>query len=1055
MRRSLLRKFSFSLVTLMVLQALWSVCLAQQKVTGQVTSATDGEPLIGATVKVAGTSTGTVTDFDGNYQISAQQGQTLEVSYIGFLTKAVKVTGGVMNITLDEDKKTLDEVVVVGYGTMKRSDITGSVVSVTGEEIKKSVVTSVDQALQGRAAGVQVTQNSGSPGGGISVSIRGVNSLNGNEPLYIIDGIAVGGNTGDNSSALSNLNPSDIVSMEVLKDASATAIYGSRASNGVVIIKTRQGEKGQTRIGYEGYLGIQQLPKTLDVLNLQEFAQFYNARAAVYGFGEREDFRDPSLLTKGTDWQREIFRTALMHNHQLSVSGGTEGVTFAISGSYLNQEGIAIGSEFERFTTRANVEVKAYKWLTIGLNGSLANSTKENTVEGSDYDEGSRVIATAIRQRPDVAARNPDGSYGVMADGDNMGLKISNPIADAMMRENRTKTLDANITAYASIDFYKDLNLRVEYGGNYNYGKNYQYTPVYDFGTFQQTSSGQRTASNSRYMSFKTYATYNHTWVDRHAFTAMVGHEVQEGSYESLMGSRTGYISNYVHELGAGDAQTAKNSSSVGEWSIESYFTRLNYSYDDRYLLTATVRADGSSAFGPNNRWGYFPSVAAAWKIGNEKFMQRQNVVNGLKLRFGWGLVGNQSVGNYAYGSTMNTFATIWGTGYVRDHFANPDLKWETTKAWNAGLDFTLLRNRIEVILDAYLKNTDNMLMDAALPMYGAGVIGAPKTNIGAMRNKGYEITVNTVNIDRKGFLWKTGLTFSRNINEVTKLNTESAGISGSLSGTTYTYSVVGQPVGQFYGYKVAGMFRTEDDFYAKDKNGDYLLDANGNRKFVALPSGKTVKEGEIWLGDYIWEDLNKDGVIDEGDLTFIGNPQPKFTFGLNNTLSWKGFDLTIFINGSVGGKIYNYMAAQNSNPNSFAGLMSAVKDYARVEKIDPAGGNDLANLYVPNNAAVQRLTMTDANDNNRTSDRFVENGTYVRLKNIALGYTFPKRLTEKWHIQNLRVYANIQNLVTITGYDGMDPEIGAYHQNVLLTGIDFARYPSQRIYTFGLNINF
>lgn len=1021
-----------------------------KKVSGIVKSASDDEPLIGVSVQIRGTGSGVITDFDGNYSINASVGQILIFSYIGYQVQEIKVTSQpVINVTMKEDSKLLDEVVVVGYGTMKRSDITGSVVSVSAEEMKKTVVTSVDQALQGRAAGVSVTQNSGAPGGGISVNIRGVNSLNGNEPLYVIDGIAISGQTNGNSSALSSINPSDIVSMEVLKDASATAIYGSRASNGVVLIKTRQGESGKTKFSYEGYYGIQEIPKVLDVLNLREFAEFYNARVDILGWGAREEFADPSILGDGTDWQREIFRTAGMQSHQISITGGSENTKFAVTGGYLDQDGIAIGSSFERFSARVNLDTKVTKWLSFGVNSSIARITQYNTI-----DDGN-IIRTALRQFPDVPVRNPDGSYGVVAEN-NTGTYFSNPVADAMMRENYNKGMDVSVNAFTSIDILKGLNLRVEYGGSYNYNTRYKYTPLYDYEYFTQSSFGERGASNSNYMSFKTYATYIKE-IKRHSLNIMAGHEAQEWNFEDLSGSRTGYKFNSVHELPAGDSQTAKNGSSRGSSAIESYYGRFNYGFDDRYLLTATIRADGSSAFGPSNRWGYFPSAALAWKVKNERFMKDARFISGLKLRLGWGLVGNQNAGNYAYGSTMGTVATVWGTGYVQSRYPNSELKWESTNSYNVGFDLALFDNRIEFIADAYYKKTDNMLMEASLPSYATGVIGSPWVNVGAMKNKGFEFTLNTVNISNKNLTWKTGITFSVNRNEVTALYTEMAGILKGLDGKTYTYTQTGQPVGQFYGYKVKGMFCQEDDFYAKDKNGDYLLDANGNKKFVALPTGKTVKENEIWYGDYIWEDLNGDGIIDEKDRTFIGNPEPKFTYGINNSFTYKGFDLNIFINGVYGNKLYNFLREENTIPTNNTGLLRENKDYAQVMLIDPSGENTLSNMYVANagKASVQRITPHNANDNNRTSDRFVEDGSYLRVKNISLGYTLPRALTGKLGIENLRIYCNIQNAFTITGYSGYDPEVGAYNQNVLLRGLDYARYPSQRIYTFGLNLNF
>ena len=1038
------------LTTLLVAVGMLTASAQTQTLTGFVTDAADGEPLIGATIKVKETNAGAVTDLDGHYAVKVDNGQTLVVSYIGYITKSVKYTGqATLDVALSADNAELDEVVVVGYGVMKRSDITGSVVSIGEKDIKKSVISSADQALQGRAAGVQVTQNSGSPGGGISVSIRGVNSLNGNEPLYVVDGVAIDGQTNGNSTALATINPSDIVSMEVLKDASATAIYGSRASNGVVLITTKKGQAGKPTISYEGYYAIQQIPSRLETMNLREYAVLYNERVDALGWGEREEFADPSILGDGTNWQKEIFRSAPMWNHQLSVSGGNESGQYLISAGYLSQDGIAVGSDFQRFSARVNADSKIGKWMQVGVQSYIARTEKNNTID----DNG--VIELALKQLPEMPAKNPDGSWGYQ-ETNQLNTYYSNPLADALTRENYEKGLQALLNAYATMNLCKGLTLRIEYGGSYNYGNTYYFQPNLTLGSFSQTSSGSRGSSNSSYWSFKQYLTYMNTFANKHSVNIMAGHEAQESAWENLSAGRTGYLFNTVHELNVGDAKTATNDNQKGSSSIESYYGRLNYAFDERYLITATLRADGSSSFGPDNRWGWFPSVALAWHFSQESFLKNVSWLSNGKLRLGWGLVGNQNAGAYAYGVKMASVATAYGTGFYPGNYANNKLKWEQTKAWNVGLDLTFLNNRIEFIFDAYLKNTDNLLMSAALPTYISGIISSPMVNSGAMRNKGFEFTLNTVNISKKDFEWTSGLTFSLNRNEVTKLNTESSGIPGNINGLTYTYTTVGQPVAQFYGYEVIGMFEKENDFYQKDINGDYLLDAKGNKMIVALPEDKIVDEGTgIWYGDYIYKDQNDDGVIDEQDRIFLGNPEPKFTFGLNNSWRWKGFDLNIFITGSVGNKVFNYLAQQQSNPTNRWVTLKSVCDYAKYDLIDASGERTLANMQMTNpGASTYRIDQASANQNDRMSNIFIEDGTYVRIKNLAIGYTVPKKLLQKVKIENLRVYFNVQNLWTITGYNGYDPEVGAYNQSVLLRGVDYARYPSQRIYTFGLNLN-
>lgn len=1053
------RPLALSLMMLLPLTAS-----AQSKVTGTVTDA-NGETVIGATVKIKGVNgVGTVTDLDGKFSINAKPGQTLEISYIGYSNKTAKVpANGKICIVMTEDTHSLNEVVVVGYGTMKRSDLTGSVSSIDEKAIKQGVNTSMEQAMQGRIAGVQVTQNSGAPGGGISVQIRGINSFNGNEPLYVIDGIPVSGNTSSNTSVLASINPSDITSIEVLKDASATAIYGSRASNGVVLVTTKRGQDGKAQVSYDGYIGWQAIPKYLDVMNLKEYADFYNARQEARGYGIREDFKDPSLLTDGTNWQKELFQTAFMQNHAINVSGGNKDMHYSLSGGFLDQDGVGVGSGFTRASFRANFDTNINKWVQIGFNTAYSNTKQTLTFSEND------VINTALNQFPDVAARNPDGSFGV-TEANDFNTSYSNPIFEANMKENRTNNYQLDYNVFANIKPIKGLNIRIEYGGNRGWGNSYYFVPDYSYGNIKVESKSTRTKTLSKYSSFKQYATYDFDPFKNNHFQIMLGHEAQWGNWESLSGSRKGYISDALHSLNVGDASTATNSGDDGTpWAIESYFGRLNYNLLDRYLLTATLRTDGSSSFGKNNRWGWFPSAALAWRITQESFMKDVKWLNNWKIRLGWGLVGNQSTGSFAYGATMNNVPTAWGTGYYPARFPNPNLKWESTNSWNVGMDFAFLDNRIEFIVDAYLKKTDNLLMVSALPSYvinnDSQGMSAPWVNSGSIENKGIEFTLNTVNINKGDWSWRTGATFSINRNKLTALNSEEATKNGLIGTETFTLSNVGGPVGRFYGYKVIGMYKNADDFYQKNSKGEFLLDAAGNKVPTPRPADGDgnmypIAPNSIWVGDYIYEDVNGDGKIDNHDRTFIGDPNPDFTFGLNNTITWKNFDFSFFINGSVGGDIYNYVRQGHTNPEKYGNMMKEVAGYAKIGLIDPNGSaTDINNVYVtnPDLATAQRISTAgqNQNDNNRVSSRFVEDGSYLRLKSISLTYNFPKKWLAPLQIQSLSIYGNIQNLFTITGYDGYDPEIGANGQSVLLQNIDNYRYPSQRIYTFGLKLAF
>ena len=1053
-------------VALLLMMLLPVQAFAQDvTVTGVVRDASNGEPIIGATVKVAGQTNGDVTDIDGNYSVKAKVGQTLEFSYIGYATRKMKVSkGGAMDVTLSVDAHNLNEVVVVGYGVMKRSDLTGSVSSINEEAIKQGVNTSLEQAMQGRIAGVQVTQNSGAPGGGISVQVRGINTLGSNEPLYVIDGIAMSGESSSNTSVLSSLNPSDITSIEVLKDASATAIYGSRASNGVVLITTKRGQEGKPKLTYEGYVGWQSLPKKLEVMNLKEFAKFYNVRAEIYGYGKREELLDESLLTDGTDWQDELFNTAFMHNHQLNVNGGTKDMHYSLSGGFLDQDGIGVGSSFRRSSFRANMDTNINPWLQVGVNAYYAATKQVIT-----FDENN-VIQTALVQYPDMAARTPDGSWDF---GTNLEHNYnSNPLFEAEVRDNNRSGQQFDYNAFANITPLKGLVLRLEYGGSRSWGQSLFFQPNYE--TAQQKIESQMTRGNSRnkYESFKQYLTYDFDIAKGYHLQVMGGHETQEGEWYNGSMGRKGFITDAIKSIAVGDASTSTNGEQGADWAIESYYGRMNYNMLDRYLLTATLRADGSSSFGPDNRWGWFPSVALAWRISNEAFMKKYSSwLNNAKLRLGWGLVGNQGVGSFSYGSAMKSAVTAWGTGYFTGNYPNPALKWESTKAWNIGLDLSLFKNRVEFIVDAYLKKTDNLLMSAVLPYYvmnNSGWMGIDpqKVNTGAIENRGIEFTLNTVNLSTADFQWRTGLTISFNTNKLTGLNSDDASLPGNLNSQTYTLSEVGGPVGRFYGYNVIGMFANEGDFYQKNQLGEFMLDQNGQRIPVARPAESLdsemypIAQRGIWVGDYIYEDVNGDGKITTADRKYIGDPNPDFTFGINNSITWKDFELTFFFNGSVGNDIFNAVKQNHSDPTAWGNKLKMVNNYAQIGMYNPEGSlNDISNVYLlnPDNVQTQRISVSgeSQNDNNRVSSRFVEDGSYLRLKSLSLSWNVPSKWLQPLKLEWVQLYANVQNLFTITGYDGYDPEIGASGQSVILQGIDYYRYPSPRIWNFGLKVKF
>ena len=1030
------------------------VAKAQKTVTGNVTDA-NGDPMIGITVTLDGKPVA-VTDLDGNFTVNnAKSTSVVKLSYVGYLDQQFTVGNkSQFNIVMKEDPKSLEEVVVVGYGTMKRSDLTGAVTSVGDEAIAKSVPTSIDQVLQGRAAGVQIQANTGTPGGSSTIRIRGTNSLNAtSQPIFVIDGVIIDSSAGDNgnSNPLADINPSDIVSMDILKDASATAIYGSRASNGVIMITTKRGKAGDATVSYDGYVGWQTMPKTLDVMNLKEYAQHYNDIAAAQIKSASNTYVRPDLLAGGTDWQDELFRHALMTSHNVSVTGGSDKITYALSAGYLDQDGIAIGSGYKRQTLRGNTDAQIKKWLKGGFTFSLSDSKQE-----THANEGS-IILTALRSQPSVAVRSADGTF----DGPDDQWMPDNPVALAEITRNYNKKLNMRANTYLEATIIKGLTYRTELSAEYNNNKYYYYMPDYKFGVkTSDTRTSRWTSTNTKYWSWRNILTYANTF-GKHSINAMLGQEMSHNHYETQVTSATGFPSNTATDPSAGNNDSSTPVGYQDNSSIFSYFGRAFYSYDDRYMATFTLRRDGSSMFADGNRWGWFPSAALAWRVSGEKFMKNLRWVNNFKLRAGWGSTGNQNVEQWAYMALLTTYPTSWGVGVLNGNNANPDLKWETTKSWNLGFDLSVLNNRIDVVFDWYYKKTNDLLMRLDLPAFlgsGAGsnygVAANPWGNVGSLRNTGIEFTINSVNIQKKDFQWTSNFVFSLNRNKVLSLDTETGTLPRSFQvgseTATVTNSVVGQPIAQFWGYKVIGCFDKPEDFYYKD--------AQGNVKQVALPEGCSIGKNGTWLGDYRFADINNDGVIDNNDQTFIGNPEPKFTFGFGNTLSWKGWDFSFQFTGSYGNKILNYNRRQLEVTGSTSNLLTTALNYARVEKIDPNGPDDFRNYFVSNASSTNmpRLyTESYSNHNNRVSDAYVEDGSYIRLQNISLSYTFPKKWIEHLFLTNVKLYMNIQNVFTITKYDGYDPEVGSLWGDALKNGIDYNRYPSPRIYTFGINVSF
>lgn len=1062
----------FSCLVLMFL----SISMMAQKVPVSGTVSDQTGPVIGASVIEKGTTNGTMTDNDGHFTLTVSKGAMIEISSIGYKTQEITV-GAQTNftVTLSEDNEFLDEVVVVGYGSMKKSDLAGASVSMKESDLKGSIISSLDQSLQGRAAGVTAVTTSGAPGSSSSIRVRGQATINANaEPLYVIDGVIVqgGGNTGadfglgdalgngkvSTISPLSTINPADIVSMEILKDASTTAIYGAQGANGVVLITTKHGKSGEAKFSYDGMVAMSRQAVRLNMMNLREYAQYYNEMIEEGDINETNPYyATPSLLGKGTNWQDEIFRTAWQHQHQLSAQGGSDKVQYYVSGSYMDQQGTIIGSNFNRFSVRTNLDAQLKKWLKLGVNATYA-ITNDN-LKLADSNQG--LIYYSLTTIPDIPVYDVNGNYSSTI---REGYTSPNPVALAMMDEIllKRKKLSGNI--YAELTPIKHITWRTELGFDMGESDANRYKPMIDLGGWVRSQNSISYQKNSNYFwQLKNYLTYANQW-GKHSVTAMVGQECWESRWNYLSGSNTDLPSDEVHNVALATG-TPLISSGFGSSAMASFFTRETYNYGDRYLGTYTYRYDGSSNFGPKNRWAGFHSVALAWRFSNEKFFEPvKKVIDNGKLRLGWGQTGNSSIGSYAWGAAITRMPSALGMGFRPSNIPNTSIRWESQEQYNVGLDLGFFNGRLNLTVDAYYKRSDDMLMSMQLPSYmgtqgnGSSKLQAPKGNYGSIENKGLEITLDAHPVQLKNFSWDSNFQISFNKNKLLSLSdTENATLVGyGQWGDVVCVSEIGKPLYNFYGYKVEGVYKDLDDIQNSAKPAKYPSDGVFSR-------GNTV-----WVGDIKYKDVDENGIIDERDRTDLGSPLPKFTFGWTNTFRYKNLDLSIFLNGSYGNKVMNYNSLTLTHMNSTwtNQLQSVVSKRARLEPIDPtivyADGSKwfdhIDNVRVKNpGTKIPHTSINDPNDNDRISDRYVEDGSFLRIKNITLGYTFPKALLNKAKIENLRVYVNIQNLYTFTKYTGYDPEVGASTQDSsgLTYGLDNGRYPSPAMYSFGLNITF
>jgi TonB-linked SusC/RagA family outer membrane protein len=985
----------------------------ERTITGTVTSEEDNSGLPGVSVIVKGTSVGTVTDIEGAYTLGVPDNSTLVFSYVGFVSEEVVVGNqSVVNIVLTPDLTQLEEIVVVGYGTVKKSDLTGSVSSVKSEELTAYPALGTVQALQGRAAGVQITSNNGEPGASFKVRVRGGTSINASsDPIYVVDGFV--------GAALPP--PEDIESIEVLKDASATAIYGSRGANGVIMVTTKRGKKGKTNIDFNASYSLQNEINRLDLLDKQQFTEYIQETSPNF-----------TPLDGNTDWQEEIFQTGNIQNYQLGISGGSENVSYYLSGTYYDQEGIIINSDYQRYSVTSNIDVKASDRFRFGLN-LFARRTSQNgsrTQEGSGGVNGSGVVAAAFKFGPDQPIIDENGRYTIarLSDAHDNAVAVAREFVD----ENITDRFQGNL--YGEFDILEDLKFRTTLGASANNSRTGQYTSTLLQGGVGVGGDGRINASKNSLILNENYLTYSKQF-GNHDISIMGGYSYQKSVSENW-GARgqTFPTDAFLYWNLDGSSNWLSPSSGLSDWELASWYGRVNYSLNSKYLLTFNARYDGSSVFSEGNKWAFFPSGAFAWNMKEESFMSGVNAISNWKWRVSYGVTGNRAIGPYQTLAALGTRLTIQGgvpvNAVAPTAVANDELTWETTTQLDIGLDFGLLDDRINVIMDYYSMVTEDLLFSVPLPEY-SGYSNQLK-NIGKVENKGFEFTLNSRNLVGE-FKWNMDFNISMNRNKILELpdgnEIRYSSGPGHMVGLGDTQVLrEGEPVGSFLGFTYDGVYQEGDDFLP---GGGFEQEAGGE-KFRDIDGVKDEN------GDLTGE---PDGQLNNDDRSIIGNPHPDFIWGWNNDFSWKGFDLNIFFQAIQGNDVFNYTLME----------------------LDLLAGRNNATT-----AALNRWTPTNTDTDvpkafggrsRRSSTRWIQDGSFIRLKNLALGYNLPNSALEKMGLRKFRIYVSAQNILTITGYTGYDPEVnyrtdGATNGNRNL-GLDYASYPNAKSYTLGLNIGF
>lgn len=989
---------------------------AQQQaktVTGTVTDV-NGEPIIGANIRIKGTTTGTITDIDDNFSIEAEPQSVIEVSYIGYLTQETVINNQKsIRFLLKEDTKTLDEVVVIGYGVQKKADLTGSVANINTEKLNTQSNANIGQALQGKIAGVDIVSQGGAPGSGTRIMVRGIGTLNNASPLYIVDGMYM--------NSIDHINPNDIASIDVLKDASSAAIYGSRAANGVIIVTTKEGSntEGKPIIDLSVNLGISTASKFLDMLDAKGWAEVTTIARQAIGKPALDMATD--LANKpDNDWQDIMFRPALMQNYNLAVKGGGKYSTYYTGLGYFNQDGIVIGTNYQRYNIQSKND---YKRGIFSAGTNLIISFSHDKPLHQELRGG--MIGTILQSVPtlekydDTREGGYGGTYGDV-------VNIPHPLAiiddNIMDRYNENVKIFANL--YAQIELFKGLKYKLNLTPDFSFERYKNYLNKYDFGlatnSITQLTERQRRRRN---ILVENLLTFDRTFGE-HKISALAGYTYQDSRFRHIQAYGEG-LPQGLEEI---DAATTNRSNEGNSWRsvLTSILGRVFYSYQNKYLFTATIRRDGSSKFGKNNRYGYFPSFSLGWNVAEEKFMENVHWLDQLKLRGGYGVLGNQEIDNYQYSSTITTGINYPDgnggllQGAFPKNFANPDIKWEETAMTNVGIDFMAFNNRLSLTADYYVKNTKDILLTVPIPISSGGA-NDPIRNAGKIRNNGFEFNLGWMDQPNPDISYGINLIGSFNKNKVIAMGSESGSIKGGSTNQNITTSETkaGYPIGGYWLIPTAGYFNSQEEVDAYAKDGKKIQPA-------AEP------------GDIKFVDANNDGVINDDDRVFQGSPFPDFTFALNGNMRYKNFDLSIGLQGVLGNKIYNATRQTLEDVTKGSNFLASCLDYWTPEN---------------KNASHPRLTWDDPNRNTRAeSDRYLENGSYLRLRSVQLGYTFPQTWF-KGAIQHARVYINAENLFTITSYSGYSPDVNADNANY--RGFDNFIYPTNRTFMLGLNVTF